>query len=94
MFQLKNKSQKKAKELTNDHSQKGILDSTRSISYINDDDLLDREVELALKSSPEENLLLFCEVLSAQLAMRGIDLKNHPVDRVIYYIDRNEEKSQ
>lgn len=64
------------------------MDPTRTIKYIEaDQDDLDEEVELAIKSTPEENLLRFCEVLSAQLAMQGIDLKTHPVERVIYYID-------
>jgi len=62
------------------------MDQTKTISYI-DDDVLDQEVELAIKSSPEENLLRFCEVLSAQMAMNGVDLKSHPVERTIYYID-------
>jgi len=62
------------------------MDQTKTISYI-DDDVLEQEVELAIKSSPEENLLRFCEVLSAQMAMNGVDLKSHPVERTIYYID-------
>jgi hypothetical protein len=64
------------------------MDKTRTISYIeSEDDILREEVDLAIKSTAEENLLRFCEVLSAQLAMQGIDLKNHPVKRSIYYID-------
>lgn len=63
-------------------------DKTRTIYFIeSEDDLLRKEVDLAIASSAEENLLRFCEVLSAQLAMQGIDLKNHPVKRSIYYID-------
>lgn len=64
------------------------MDQTRTISYIDPDhNYLDEEVELAIKSTAEENLLRFCEVLSAQLAMQGVDLKSHPVERIIYYID-------
>jgi hypothetical protein len=64
------------------------MDKTKTISYIeSEDDILKKEVDLAITSTAEENLLRFCEVLSAQLAMQGIDLKNHPVKRSIYYID-------
>ena len=64
------------------------MDKTRTISFIDPDkDFLDEEVELALESTMEENLIRFCEVLSAQLSMQGIDLKNHPVERKIYYIE-------
>lgn len=65
-----------------------VMDKTRTITFIEPDhDLLDEEVELALNSSAEENLIRYCEVLSAQLAMQDIDLKSHPVERVIYFID-------
>ena len=64
------------------------MDKTKTIYYIEpEDDILNEEVDLAIKSTAEENLLRFCEVLSAQLSMQGIDLKNHPVKRSIYYID-------
>lgn len=64
------------------------MDNTRKISYIDtDNDYLDEEVEIALNSTPDENLIRFCEVLSAQLAMKGIDLKTHPVERKIYYMN-------
>jgi len=62
------------------------LDKTRQIGYIENDSFLDEEVELAVVSSDEENMLRYCEVLSAQLAMQGIDLKTHPVKREIYFI--------
>jgi hypothetical protein len=65
------------------------MDKTRTISYIeSEEDTLNQEVELALASTAEENLLRYCEVLSAQLAMQGIDLKNHPVEKSIYYINQ------
>ena len=64
------------------------MDKTRTISYIeSEDDVLRKEIDLAITSTAEENLLRFCKVLSAQLAMQGIDLKTHPVKRSIYYID-------
>ena len=63
------------------------MDKTREIEFIEDDDMLDKEVELALVSTDEENMLRYCEVLSAQLAMQGIDLKTHPVERIIYFIE-------
>lgn len=67
------------------------MDKTRTIAYIEDDeDILAKEVELALNSTMEENFLRYCEVLSAQLAMQGIDLKTHPVKRIIYYIEDDE----
>ena len=62
-------------------------DHTRTITFISEDsDFLDEEVEMAINSTDEENFLRYCEVLSAQFAMQGIDLKSHPVERVIYYI--------
>lgn len=67
---------------------KKIKDHTRTIAFIEEDDnWLDEEVELAIHSTDEENFLRYCEVLSAQFAMQGIDLKSHPVERVIYYIE-------
>lgn len=64
------------------------MDKTRTIAYIeSEEDTFHEMVALALKSSAEENLFRFCEVLSAQLAMQGIDLKHHPVERTIYYIE-------
>lgn len=67
------------------------MNQTRNINYIEaDHDYLEEEVELAINSTPEENLYRFCEVLAAQLAMQGIDLKTHPVERVIYYIDESD----
>jgi len=63
------------------------LDKTRQIGYIETDSFLDEEVELAVASSDEENMFRYCEVLSAQLAMQGIDLKTHPVKREIYFIE-------
>jgi uncharacterized protein YajQ (UPF0234 family) len=64
------------------------MDKTRTISYVeSEEEALDKEVNLAITSTAEENLQRFCEILSAQLAMQGIDLKNHPVERTIYYID-------
>jgi hypothetical protein len=63
-------------------------DDTRTIAYIEEDnDFLDEEVELAINSTDEENFLRYCEVLSAQFAMQRIDLKTHPVERIIYYIE-------
>jgi len=64
------------------------MDNTRTISFIEpSNSALDEEVELALSSTTEENLIRYCAVLSAQLAMQDIDLKYHPVERIIYFID-------
>ncbi|HHP7240779.1 MAG TPA: hypothetical protein ACFCUD_03860 [Cyclobacteriaceae bacterium] len=63
------------------------MDETRRIQFISQAMDLDYEVELAVQSTDEENIFRFCEVLSAQLAMQGIDLKTHPVKRQIYYLD-------
>ena len=61
---------------------------TRTIAFIDEDnDVLEEEIELAINSTDEENFLRFCEVLSAQFAMQGIDLKSHTVERIIYYIE-------
>ena len=65
-----------------------MTDPTRTIGYIEtEEEALNREVELAFSSTMEENFIRYCQVLSAQLAMQGIDLKTHPVERTIYYID-------
>ena len=67
--------------------------STRSISYIDEkEDILEIEAEQALNSTIEENLSRFFDIMSAQVALSGIDFKSHPVERTIYYID--EEHSQ
>jgi len=68
-------------------SPKAKLDSSRSISYIDEQDTLEELLELAANSTPEENLRRFCAVLSSQLSMQGIHLKTHPVERSIHYID-------
>lgn len=63
-------------------------DSTRTIRFIeSEEEMLEEEVELAFNSTMEENLIRYCNVLSAQLAMQGIDLKTHPVERTIYFIE-------
>jgi len=62
--------------------------STRTIYYIDEnEDPMDRVVELALSRTPEENLKAYCEVIIANYAMMGIDVVNHPVTRKIYYIE-------
>lgn len=63
------------------------MNGTREIAFIESDDSIDQEIELAIASTDEENMLRYCEVLSAQLAMQGIDLKTHPVNREIYFIE-------
>jgi len=63
------------------------MDRTRVIEFIESDDSVDEEVNLAIASTDEENMLRYCEVVSAQLAMQGIDLKTHPVKREIYFIE-------
>ena len=69
-----------------------MTDSTKTIGYIESEEKeLDLEVELAFNSTMEENLIRYCQVLSAQLAMQGIDLKTHPVERTIYFIEEQED---
>ncbi|MEM9856240.1 MAG: hypothetical protein AAF843_02725 [Bacteroidota bacterium] len=64
------------------------MDKTKTIAYIeSDEETMDQMVDMAISSTPEENMLRFCEVLSAQLAMQSIDLKTCPVERTIYYIE-------
>ncbi|MDW3194536.1 MAG: hypothetical protein R8G66_19315 [Cytophagales bacterium] len=68
-----------------------MTDPTRTIGYIeSEEEALNREVELAFNSTMEENLIRYCQVLSAQLAMQGIDLKTHPVERTIYFIEEEQ----
>ncbi|NMM50334.1 hypothetical protein [Marinigracilibium pacificum] len=66
---------------------------TRKIYYIDPfEDSIDEEVKLAAQSTMEENLVRFFEVMTAQLAMQGINYRTHPVERTIFYI--NEENSK
>jgi hypothetical protein len=67
---------------------KKTMDTSRKISYIESEkEALNEELGLSRPSIAEVNLRRSCEVLSAQLAKQGIDLKNDPVERCINYID-------
>jgi hypothetical protein len=65
-----------------------VTDPTRQIGYIEDDeDFLEKEAEWASQHTMEELLYIYCKHIAANYAMAGIDIKNYPVERVIYYIE-------
>ncbi len=64
---------------------------TRNIGYIDpNEDPLDIEVDIALKSIMAERFRAFCEMIAANYAMIQIDVVNYPVKREIYYIEDGE----
>ena len=61
---------------------------TRTIYYVDEKlDYLDKEVQLALSRSDEDNLKLFCETLISNYALLNIDVINYPVKREIRFIE-------
>ncbi len=67
--------------------------NTRKIKYIEpDEDLVQKEVDWALSVSMEERLRTFCQHIATNYSLAGIDVYNHPVKKVIYYISENESK--
>jgi hypothetical protein len=69
-----------------------MKDSTRHIEYIEpDEDLLQKQVEWAIKVSMEERLKVFCKHLRVNYALAGIDVTYYPVERTIYYIEDGTE---
>ena len=61
---------------------------TRTIYYVDENlDYLDKEVQLALSRSDEDNLKLFCETLISNYALLNIDVINYPVKREIRFIE-------
>ncbi len=70
-----------------------MQDPTRTISYIEEDeDPLDAEIELDLKSTMEENLIRYMKLIASLAAMSGINIYELPKDTRIYYIDENGEE--
>ena len=65
----------------------GLMDKTRTIYYIEDDEnLLDQEVSLAISRTMSENLVEYCKLVRMLHAMSGIDTLNYQSDKSIYYI--------
>ena len=61
---------------------------TRKIYYIDPhEDPLDLEVKWALQHSMNERFKAFCDHIVALYAMAQIDVRTHPVERRIYYIE-------
>jgi hypothetical protein len=61
---------------------------TRTIYYVDENlDYLDKEVQLALSRTDEDNLKLFCETLISNYALLNIDVINYPVKREIRFIE-------
>lgn len=65
--------------------------NTRRINYIEpDEDILEKEVEWAIGLSMEERLIAYCRHIINNYSMAGIDVRNFPVKRTIYYIEDEE----
>ena len=63
--------------------------NTRKIQYIEQDEYyLEKEVDWALSLSMEERLIAYCKHITANYAASGIDVRNFPVKRNIYYIEK------
>lgn len=65
-----------------------MKDNSRTIGYIDDnEDPMDIEIELALKSSMEENIERFMKLIASLAAMSGVNIYELPKSRTIYYIE-------
>lgn len=65
-----------------------MINGSRAISFIEEnEDLLEEEVNRALKSSVEDNLRKYLQLVASLAAMSGIDIYNTPKDTRIYYIE-------
>ena len=61
---------------------------TRSISYVDsEEDSLEFEVQEALKRPLADNLSAYFKAVASQCAMMGVDIKNPPNTRKIYFIE-------
>ncbi len=70
-----------------------MQDPTRTIGYIEEDeDPLDAEIELALKSTMEENLIRYMKLIASLAAMSGINIYELPKDTSIYYIEEDDKE--
>lgn len=70
-----------------------MQDPTRIIGYIEEDeDPLDAEIELALKSTMEENLIRYMKLIASLAAMSGINIYELPKDTSIYYIEEDDKE--
>ena len=64
---------------------------TRSISYIEDqDDLIEFEINEAMKRPLGDNLSAYFKSIAAQCAIAGVDIFNQPNSRKIYFISEDE----
>ncbi|MEQ8904783.1 hypothetical protein [Ekhidna sp.] len=64
---------------------------TRSIAYIeSDEDLIEIEVEEALKRPLGDNLKQYFKSIAALCAMAGVDIMNPPNSRKIYFSEEDE----
>jgi len=65
--------------------------NTRQIKYIEpDEDVLEQEVDWAVNHSMEQRLTEYCNHIIRNYAVAGIDVRNFPVKRIIYYIENEE----
>lgn len=66
--------------------------NTRTIYYIDpEEDVIQKEVELALTLTMEERFKVYCDLIASLYAMAGIDVLNYPGERVIAYIDEEQQ---
>ncbi len=61
----------------------------RNIYYLDEseEERLEREVELALKFTMEENFARYIKLIASLAAMQGIDIYTWKPERRIYYIE-------
>ena len=66
----------------------------RNIHFFDEtnEERLEREVELALKSTMEENLARYMQLIASLAAMLGIDIYNWHPERNIYFIEDDDQK--
>jgi hypothetical protein len=63
-------------------------DATRQIEFIeSDEDCLKKEAEWASNYSMNELFVKYCHHIATVFALSGIDVRTHPVERTIYYLD-------
>ena len=65
--------------------------NTRQIKYIEpEEDTLQQEVDWAVNHGMEHRLTEYCKHIIRNYAVAGIDVRNFPVKRIIYYIENEE----
>lgn len=61
---------------------------SKTIAFVDaGEDPIKIEANQALSRGMEDNFKLYCQILIAQVAMAGIDLRNYQAEKKIYYIE-------